>query len=90
MVICALPLIAVGIFLAMDIDPGDEKRLISLLGVVVFMLFGFLFSKYPGHVSWKFFLLTMKPDMRGHACEYSLNILNFKSCLYTQYFLFLD
>ncbi|GAB6027649.1 hypothetical protein CHUAL_001890 [Chamberlinius hualienensis] len=43
---------AVVIFLAFD-TAGNRQRLISATGVVVLTIFGFIFSKHPGHIKWR-------------------------------------
>ena len=35
------------------IDLDEPERLQSLLGVVIILLIGFVFSAYPGHVKWR-------------------------------------
>ncbi|KAG7312663.1 hypothetical protein JYU34_000988 [Plutella xylostella] len=43
-----------GILLFLIIDSrGSEHRLISLIGLVVLLLLGFLFSKHPGRINWR-------------------------------------
>ena len=53
-ILYAIPIIALATYVALF--PGKSgRRIFSFLGIVVFTLFGFIFSKYPGHVSFNHF-----------------------------------
>ncbi|EEB12058.1 sodium/nucleoside cotransporter, putative [Pediculus humanus corporis] len=51
-ILYAIPIIALATYVALF--PGKSgRRIFSFLGIVVFTLFGFIFSKYPGHIKWR-------------------------------------
>ncbi|KAK6636068.1 hypothetical protein RUM43_009720 [Polyplax serrata] len=48
----AFPVIALGVYVI--IFPGkSRRRIISFSGMLVFILIGFVFSKYPGNIKWR-------------------------------------
>lgn len=52
MIAVAIVIGAIIMFLIVDARK-QPRRLISALGIVVFVFIGLLLSKYPGHVKWK-------------------------------------
>ncbi|KAG8222826.1 hypothetical protein J437_LFUL005032, partial [Ladona fulva] len=47
-----VPIAAIITFILIDAN-GNQRRMTSLLGVIVFIMFGFVFSKYPSQVNWR-------------------------------------
>ncbi|XP_031330960.1 solute carrier family 28 member 3-like isoform X2 [Photinus pyralis] len=44
--------VAIGVYLGFD-TRDNRRRLVPLLGLLVFLVFGFLFCKHPRHIKWR-------------------------------------
>ena len=56
----------------------EPERLYSLLGVVIILLIGFLFSAHPGHVKWRNVLWGV-----GLQFTLGLLVLRWDVCIFT-------
>ena len=52
LIINSVVIISFLIFLIVD-SSDDRRRLLSILGIVVFTIFGAIFSKHPGRIRWR-------------------------------------
>ncbi|KAB0791711.1 hypothetical protein PPYR_03511 [Photinus pyralis] len=62
--------VAIGVYLAIDTS-DNRQRLVPLLGLFVFLLFGFLFSKHPRQIKWR-------PVVWGLILQFVLGLLTIR------------
>lgn len=65
-----LPLVAIIVYLAVD-SADDTERLKSCIGVIVILVLGFAFSRYPGQIKWR-------PVMWGMYIQFVLGLITIR------------
>lgn len=84
-------LTSVAVFLYFDTEDNRE-RLVSLLGVVIIMLLGFIFSAHPGRINWRTVFVGLALQfifglifIRWEAGRYALQCFSDKVAVFLNY-----